>query len=452
MLVVISDLHLADGTAGDHNLKPQVYHDLLDRIADAHAKVRQVNPQSRVEIIYAGNIFDMRRTHFWHQQLEHRPWRHFQNVEKEGHARPPQSTEYLNLAVQLFNQIMIHPNVSPIKSILGDELADRFGGIEPLRQYIPGDSDRLINMHPSIRARVIDFLGLDLGRAGNWDPNGLFANKIVDHNHGVMVRHGHEYDVYSFEGDPQKPEDYFNIPMADLINTELFARLTYHASLLQPQPGTDPQFIAGFRKKLEQIDNVRPVSSVVKWLARHFVGEEKKLLQACIENAVTNFEAQPYVKWWLSSSGHDKWYNPLDEADRLEFLISGLKHLWVGKTDAALAVYDKFSNYDPFERYVERAENEPDLLAEGSRIQFVVYGHTHVAQHVPLGVMGEESNQRLVHYINTGSLRPTHTVTRDGRAFHVTESLDYTIFYRQDERAGATSPTFELYSGERSRI
>jgi UDP-2,3-diacylglucosamine pyrophosphatase LpxH len=452
MLVVISDMHLADGTAGDHNLKPKVFQDFVDQLAIAHAKVREYNPQSRVEIVYAGNIFDMRRTHFWHQQPEHKPWRHFQVVEGDAHAKPPASTQYLEGAVQLFNQIMIHPNVSPIKSILGDKLADRFGGIEPLRLYIPGDADRLINLHPAIRARVIDFLGLDLGRSGPWDPNSPFFSYWVDHDHGALIRHGHEWDTYSFEGDPSKPEDYYNIPMSDLINTELFARLTYHASLLQPAPGSNPQVIETFRSKLEQIDNVRPVSSVVKWLARHFIGEEKKLLQACIENAVTNFESQPYVKWWLSSAGHDKWYNPLDEADRLEFLIAGLKRLWVGKTDAALAIFDKFSNYDPYERYVEMAAKEPHVLQEGSRIHFVVYGHTHKAQHVPIGMVGEESNRRLLHYINTGSLRPTHTVARDGSSFHVTESLDYAIFYRPDERPGASGPTFELHSAERTRI
>ena len=61
MLVVVSDMHLADGSAGDHNLEPQVYHDLLDQLAAAHAKVRAVKPDSRVEIIYARNIFELPR-------------------------------------------------------------------------------------------------------------------------------------------------------------------------------------------------------------------------------------------------------------------------------------------------------------------------------------------------------------------------------------------------------
>lgn len=452
MLVIISDLHLADGTAGDHNLQPGVYEDLLERIAAIHAKVRQHNPYSRVDFIFAGNIFELRRTHFWHQQAEHKPWRHFQVVEKSGHARPPASGEYLERAVQLFNQIMIHPNVSPIKSILGDRLADRFGGVEPTRLYLPGDADRLINMHPGLRARVIDFLGLDLGRSGPWDPAQPFPNLWIDHDHGVLVRHGHEWDVYSFEGDPAKPEDYFNVPMSDLINAELFARLTYEASLLAGPDGQAPEVVREFKRKLEQIDNVRPVSSVVKWLARHFIGEEKKLLQKCIGNALSNFEAQEYVKWWLSASGHDKWYNPLDEADSIELLISAMKNLIVGKSDLAMAIYDKFAAYDPFERYVERAEKEPYVKQEGSRVRFVVYGHTHHAQHVPLGLVGEKDHPRDLHYINVGSLRPTHTVTRDGRAFHVTESLDFAIFFRQDERPGATGPTFELWSGARTRV
>ena len=129
MLVVISDMHLADGTAGDHNLKPKVFQDFVDQLAIAHAKVREYNPQSRVEIVYAGNIFDMRRTHFWHQQAEHKPWRHFQVVAGDAHAKPPASTKYLEGAVQLFNQIMIHPNVSPIKILFGKSVVCNFKSV-----------------------------------------------------------------------------------------------------------------------------------------------------------------------------------------------------------------------------------------------------------------------------------------------------------------------------------
>jgi UDP-2,3-diacylglucosamine pyrophosphatase LpxH len=451
MLVVISDMHLADGSAGDHNLGPQVYQDLLDSLSEAHAKVRRYNPQSRVEILYAGNIFELRRTHFWFEQGEHKPWRHLGEVTGAKLARPPEG-EYLQRAVQLFTRIMTHANVSPIKGILGDRLADRFGGVEPLRAYIPGDADRLINMSADLRMRVIDFLGLDLGREQAWNAEQRFANAWYDPHHGVFVRHGHEWDVYSFEGDAARPEDYDNIPMSDLINTELFARLTYEATLLREGYGLTTERIAEFARKLQQIDNVRPVSALVRWLAFHFTDElEQGLLRTCIERALSNFKNQEYVQWWLSSAGHNKLWSPVDEADRIELLLNGLEHLWLGKAKLALAVYDKFASYDPFERFVEHAAKEPVLAQADSPIHYVVYGHTHQATHVPLGKVGDGPNRRMAHYINTGSVRPTHTVTRDGKDFFVSESLDFAIFYRPDERPNAGAPSFELRSVSRSR-
>jgi UDP-2,3-diacylglucosamine pyrophosphatase LpxH len=456
MLVVVSDMHLADGSAGEHNLEPQVYHDLLDQIAAAHAKVRQFNPHSRVEIIYAGNIFELRRTHFWFEQGNHKPWRHFGMVDPSSIAKPPQSAEYLNRATQLFTRIMTHPNVAPIKGILGDKLADRFGGVEPLRAYLPGDADRLINMSPDLRLRVIDFLGLDLGREHPWNPDARFPNTWLDPYHGVFIRHGHEWDVYSFEGTASggvvRPEDYDNIPMSDLITTELFARMTYEASVLHGGSEAPADVVAEFNKKLQQIDNVRPVSSLVRWLGQHFESPlEKKLLATCIERALNDFKTQEYVKWWLSAAGHDKMWTPFDEADRIEWLLEGLKHLWMGKVGPALAIYDKFASYDPYARYVEHAAAEPALTQANSPIHYVVYGHTHHAEHVPLGMMGDGPARRMAHYVNTGSLRPTHTVTRDGKHFFVSESLDFAIFYRPDERPGTTAPSFELRTLTRSR-
>lgn len=452
MLVIVSDLLLADGSAGDHNLKPQVYVDFLDQISAAHAKVREHNPQSQVEIVYLGNIFDLRRTHFWFEQAEHKPWRHHGAVDKTNIMKPPQNPQYLQRAVQLFTRIMTHENVAPIKGILGDKLADRFGGIEPLRLFIPGDADRMINMSDDLRERVVDFLGLELGRGG-WNPTYRFPSSWTDQAHGVFMRHGHEWDVYSFEGDPSAPVNYDNIPMSDLINAELFARITYEASLLQPGGGLDAAGLAAFQKKVQQIDNVRPASSIVKWLARHFTDKtERTLLASCIERAVGNFQAQEYVEWWLSSQGHDSLFTPFDEADRIESLIAGLKNVWLGKLDAALSLYDKFSSYDPYARFIDRAATEDVLKQSDSDVRYVVYGHTHHAEHVPLGIYGDGPRRRMCHYVNVGSMRPTHTVSRDGKDFFVSETLDFAIFYKPDEKPGAEHTTFELRHLTRSRL
>jgi UDP-2,3-diacylglucosamine pyrophosphatase LpxH len=453
MLVVLSDFHLADGSAGDHNLRPEAYVELLDRVTEAHARVRQYNPQSRVELLFAGDIFELRRTHFWFGKGDDRPWRHFQPVEGAENARPPTSEKYLEMAVELFTQIMIHPHVSPIKQILGDQLAQRFGGIEPLRSYLPGEADRLINMHPGLRARVIDFLGLDLGRATPWNPEYRFPNTYLDELHGVFVRHGHEHDLYAFEGDPDKADSYDNVPMNDLITTELFARLTFEASRLQPKDEVTTEVIAHFRQELERIDNVRPPSAVIHWLTRHFKEDlDQQLLRTCLGQALTNFQGQPYVKWWFSSAGHDKWYNPLDEADRLQLLLEGLEHLTLGRVLSALKLYDRFAAYNPFDRYAENAGKEEAVKGDEPRVCFVVNGHTHHPESVPLRMVGAGATEREVTYVNVGSFRPTPTVTRDGRHFVTNDALGYAIFYRMDERPGATGPTCELWTGQRSRV
>ena len=48
-----------------------------------------------------------------------------------------------------------------------------------------------------------------------------------------------------------------------------------------------PEVVANFSRKLQQIDNVRPVSSLVKWLAYHFDDPtERKLLATCIDRQI----------------------------------------------------------------------------------------------------------------------------------------------------------------------
>jgi len=44
--------------------------------------------------------------------------------------------------------------------------------------------------------------------------------------YGVLARHGHEYDVWNYEGsDNFNDSDYAQVPIGDLITTEIAARL-----------------------------------------------------------------------------------------------------------------------------------------------------------------------------------------------------------------------------------
>ena len=434
------------------NLAPQVYHDLLDQLADAHAKVRRHNPQSRVEIVYAGNIFELRRTHFWFEQGDHKPWRHFGLATGVAQSRPPQSAEYMQRAVGLFTRIMTHPHVAPIKGILGDKLADRIGGVEPVRGYVPGDADRLINMSPDLRMRVIDFLGLDLGRSPGWNPEQRFPNAWYDAYHGTFIRHGHEWDVYSFEGDPGKPEDYDNIPMSDLITTELFARLTYEASVMQGSPEAPAELVAEFSRKLQHIDNVRPVSSLVRWLAFHFANPvEQKLLGACIERALNNFKG-PGVRQVVAVLGRPRQDVDARRRGRSHRVAARGPQAPVDGQGQARALGLRQVRQLRSLRALRRARPEGAGAASGRlsdlscRVRAHARGQARAARLRRRWALAPDG--ALHQHRQRSADAHGHA---DGRDFFVSESLDFAIFYRADEKPGATRPSFELRTVTRSR-
>ena len=74
MLVFISDLHFADGTAGEHNIRPKAFEyffqDLIGIAEDERNAIKEI------KLVFLGDIFDLLRTWDWfkHPPSE-RPWR-----------------------------------------------------------------------------------------------------------------------------------------------------------------------------------------------------------------------------------------------------------------------------------------------------------------------------------------------------------------------------------------
>ena len=74
MLVIVSDLHLVDETAGKHNLPPDAFtsvllEDLASHIKDTDKKIQEI------KLLLLGDIFDLIRTQQWFKcSLKDRPW------------------------------------------------------------------------------------------------------------------------------------------------------------------------------------------------------------------------------------------------------------------------------------------------------------------------------------------------------------------------------------------
>ena len=71
--------------------------------------------------------------------------------------------------------------------------------------------------------------------------------------------------------------------------------------------------------------------------------------------------------------------------------------------------------------------------------RFVVYGHTHHHEIVPLDVVLGNGRRGAQVYFNTGTWRRVHRLarsSRSGRAFVAYDVMTYLAFFKDDERQG----------------
>jgi len=93
----------------------------------------------------------------------------------------------------------------------------------------------------------------------------------------------------------------------------------------------------------------------------------------------------------------------------------------------------------------EHALQEPAFLNNSAR--FIVYGHTHFHEIIPLDSDGEPPHEQDQLYINSGTWRSYYDLAvKDPKEqkFVRYQTLTYLTFYKDDEREGRL---FETWSG-----
>jgi len=433
MLILLSDLHFMDGTAGVDNLACRVYErmlrDMADRAREAKAK--------EVKIALLGDIFDLIRTERWFAiPEEKRPW---------GSA--PSETA----AIETFDAV-VERNASTFE-ILSGSLADQFDfPVEPERIYVPGNHDRLCNVYPSLRRRARSALGMPPGD----DP---FPWVLLEPEYGVYGRHGHEFDPYNFEGDPVfgglgndaiEQESYLGMPIGDVIASEFASRLPVlirrHADEMGPQADT-------LVDKFRELFDVRPLAAIVDWLELQRMKQPSSLeevINASMRQCAADFCDMPFVQGWIDH--HDGW--GFDEADKLQLLFALLSRLGFTPMRRALALAKGGAEAHEA-HYPEMAQRDfahldldPDLRG---RILYAIYGHTHTPLQSAVGVVGSPRNELYRVYVNTGTWRPSHRHTLDDTGFVTWNNVTITYVYRPGEITSTGSfyryPTFETWTG-----
>ncbi|MCC7537511.1 MAG: hypothetical protein IT379_14905 [Deltaproteobacteria bacterium] len=452
MLVVISDLHFVDGTAGDHNVACDAFTILMEDVLP----VAKDKGAKTLDFLFLGDIFDLIRTESWLEDdvpLAHRPW-----GDPDINAHPEQLGEpCLKVARAILDDIGVKAGEQ--LAVLRGEHASVKEAFEKLgkpvrRLYVPGNHDRLYLLDPAIRAKVDALLGLTALRPAELANEHVYRSPA----HGVVARHGHEFDSWNFEGFGKggaqyafTPTDYLRVPIGDVITTELVVRLPREVKkrLEGVIPSINPAVIAGVYARLQNIENVRPVTAAIPWIWHQagaigrsasapggavWQGNEKaqviEAVKAAAAQISSEFMAIPFVERWIDQ--HDKW--GIDEADKLQGL-TGLLKLGLGLRELS----GLLKTYDAFQRIADRhadpqqraAFDEPDLA--GNDCHYAVYGHTHEFEQTALRV-DETGHEKL--YLNSGTWRPRFFLADDRKSFVEWKEMTYLVFFTKDEDQG----------------
>lgn len=425
MLIFISDLHFVDESAGKHNIPTRAFEGVFDDIK------KYGSDTSEIKIVFLGDVFDINRTTYWFGVDEsERPWGDTENKMQiiEGH-------------VNKIIDAILEKNKNTFDIFKGS-FKKKFGfSVEPEKIYIPGNHDRLCNIFPSVRKKVRESLGIK----GDSEPfNHVYDDRAYGNKYGVLAKHGHEYDIWNYEGsDNFTDSDYTQIPIGDLITTEIASRLPY-TIMKHVGDSISTGEKENLKRNLEEIENVRPYSAIFNWL--FYKVSEKPGLKESIEKAlseiVENFNSLNYLKRWYKR--HDKWNLGLDEADKLQGTLRIFKHFDIESAEKLVKIYSKIFG-SPDEIPLDNAdktliEKAKDFLSHRSDYRFCVMGHTHSPMQIPVRITSSNIEQM---YLNTGTWRARYIQCASG-GFVNLKYLTYTIFYSEEE---SKKQRFETWTG-----
>lgn len=447
MLVIISDLHLTDGTSGE-TIKAGAFRAFRDRLRDSayDASWRSDNkyvPIEHIDLVLLGDILDVIRSTRWCQAFSDvRPW---------GNQNDP---KFSDLVSQITRDIIANnresltilksltdPKVMNVPPSRGD---DKFAILSrdlnagervhvPVRiHYLVGNHDWFFHLrgdaYDAIRKMIVEALGLanDPIEVFPHDPSESALLQQIYREHGVFARHGDIFDASNFEHSRDASS------LGDAIVIELLDRFAIEAKdrLGGRLPGACE---AG----LKEIDNVRPLSMIPAWV-------EGLLQKTCTQDLAFEIKQvwNELVHKFLEIDFVKARPFGISASIKMGFEISSDMSL-TGLSDVITWFGSRLGGRDvSFSPY---ALHESAFKEGWAR--FIVYGHTHHYEVVPLQStrQGDESIDRL--YINSGTWRPVHEMAR----FHPMQKqfvryhvMTYLAFFRDDERKGRG---FESWSG-----
>jgi UDP-2,3-diacylglucosamine pyrophosphatase LpxH len=354
--VIVSDLHLSDGTIGS-SVKEA---DLLSRLLEP------ISAAAPVRLVLLGDIFELLRSALWVDGVD--PWKGvnsgFGNFPRKvqdtvGLIASGIESRYIEFSRQL-RLLVEQKKVEPV--------------------FVPGNHDFMLQLAPAARQTVRRILSIP----GSTEP---FPNYYYDKPSALYAVHGHQYDALNWHDEVAGRWAFGDAIVLRLVNG--FIR---YASDALAQPSSNPD--TPVSQAIQDLDNVDPITDLPLFfryiMERHLsnsadhdeiVGAWSKSVDALL--SVPHFQAKDGSEAWalraiLKASKHQS----------LAELATTVAHQLerVKTQDGGADIY---------------SEELSKVMAAGKPARVFVYGHTHGPGIWPVGNTAEHPR----YVINTGCWR-----------------------------------------------
>lgn len=453
MLVIISDLHLTDGSSQTiHQGTLRVFRERLRGLAYAASwrSNGSYEPIREMTVLLLGDIIDVLRSSQWLKDGAPRPW---DDSRDPVFASKVASITYATLAKNsVFFEMLRDLNAGAMMTLPAaaaarpaTNSARRDAARIPVRvqiYYMAGNHDWYFHLPHSAYNPVRAQIAAALGLANN--PNQPFPHDLNEPSagaiknaldeHRVFVRHGDIFDAFNYEGDRDAAS------LGDAIVIDLVTRFSAEVKSSM-RNSLSPECVAG----LNEIDNVRPLMMAPVWVAgllRRACPDlrQRRLVEETWNGLVDQFLRIPFVRDRISSRRRFM----TEEKLRLGLLLSK-RVLRPEAGKLLLFLHEKLTSAP--QSYCSHALTE-EAFARG-QARFIVYGHTHRHEMTPLRAASAAGGSAI--YLNSGTWRPVIELSRfhpEGEAFVEFNTMTYVAFFKGDERSGRT---FESWSGNLAR-
>lgn len=430
MLVIVSDLHLTDGTTA-RTLDADAFRMFVERMQDMAVRASwraddRYRPLDGIDIVLLGDVFDLVNSAAWLTGPV-RPWSSDSATAEQTSQIVTDILQHNHESIAILESLANRGAIRiPMATNDGKPAFDVPLQPVPVRlYYMVGDADWLLYRSGAamneVRRQVCKSLGLTNAADTPFphDPSECPQLSRTLSRHRVCARHGDVFDPLSFRGRRDESS------LADVMVIEGAMQFVHTAA---ERFGNDLPL--DLILALEELTDVRPLPLMPMMLAN-------AIQRSCGAKRGLQYELRTMWDEQIEKLLDAGWFR---------------NQRWTDSSDvdqlAAQFLLNRARPQRFEESLLEHALTESEF--RNRRAKYVVYGHTHRAMAAPMEASYADGFVLNQIYFNSGSWRRIYdatTLSQPGGQLVGSDSINLLAFYQGDERHGRPYETWSSMLG-----